>query len=152
MTDRQLASAAARKLPFGPNSEAVLGLLRRLAMVGPIEAERLIGAWQEESASKRTQAHQVAQTAALASRRRDAARNAQDEAMTWLEAPLRPLDALIGQGVSMANNRDEAEIRRHAMPAVIDAVVALVLRDVLPDADVATLLGPWEWAIKPALA
>jgi hypothetical protein len=142
----------ADKLPFGPNSEAVLGLLRRLAAVNLLEAEHLVGVWRAESVVKRQRAHQAAQAAVIAYKRRDAARAAQDEAMAWLEAPLRPLDALIGQGVSMANNRDEAEARREAMPAVIDAVVALVLHDVLIPMDAEALLGPWEQVIRPSAA
>lgn len=138
--------------PFGPNSDHLLALFRRLARVGPVEAARLVSAWRGVAHSARDRAHDAAQAAAAAGRRRDAARAGQEQTLAWLDQPLRPLDALSSQGVSMGASRDEAQLQREAMPAVLDAVAAVVLGDLLTRADVAALYGPWAEAIEPPLA
>lgn len=138
--------------PVGPNSDAVVALFRRLAGVGPVAAARLASAWRGVPRSGRDRAHSAAQAAAVAGGRRDAARTAQEQALAWLDQPLRLIDALSGQGVSMGATRDEAQLQREAMPAVLDAVAAVVLGDLLTPADVAALYGPWAEAIEPPLA
>jgi hypothetical protein len=136
------------RLPFGPNSDRVLALLRRVSVMAPLDAERLAGYWGAVPAGERTAAHAAAQQAAEASDRRAAARAAQGEAMRWLNDESYAADIVVGETAS-GRRRDWAQVRREAFPAVLDAVAAVVLADVLDARSLEVLFGPWSAADGP---
>jgi hypothetical protein len=144
----RLAEAAA---PFGPNSEAVLELLRELSTMGTIQAERLAHAWRVADAAARERAHAAAQTAAESSGRREAARAAQQEAARWINETAGPGHSwMAAEASATVQYRDAIQSRRDAFPAVVDAVAAVVLAGVLDHRAEAVLLGPWSEAVRPA--
>ncbi len=138
--------ARGQGLPFGRNSDAVLELLGRVGALGPEQAERLISFWSAIPAAERADAHAAAQATAQRSGRRSAARAAQTEAMRWLNEESGSSDLWGSEGAS-GHTRDWAGIRREAFPAVLDAVAATVLADLLEPAALEVLLGPWDAAI-----
>ena len=142
--------ARGQGLPFGRNSDAVLEILGRIGSLGPEQAERLISFWSAIPAAERADAHAAAQATAQRSGRRSAARAAQAEALRWLNEESGSSDLWGSEGAS-GHTRDWAEIRRAAFPAVLDAVAATVLADLLEPAAIETLLGPWEAAIDEPL-
>ena len=135
--------------PFGPNSEAVLELLRQLSTLGTIQAERLAHAWRTADGSARESAHAAAQATAVSSGRRGAARAAQQEAARWINETAGPGHAWMTAETSpTVQYRDAIQARRDAFPAVIDAVAAVVLAGVLDPGAAAVLLGPWSEAVE----
>lgn len=136
--------------PFGPNTGAVLELLRRLSAMGTIQAERLAHAWRVADGSARERAHAAAQAAAESSGRREAARAAQREAARWINETAGPGHSwTAAEGSATVQYRDAMQSRRDAFPAVIDAVAAVVLAGVLDQRAEAVLLGPWSEAVGP---
>ena len=141
------ADAAA---PFGPNTGAVLELLRRLSAMGTIQAERLAHAWRVADEAAREAAHAAAQAAAESSGRRGAARAAQQEAARWINETAGPGHSwTTAEGSATVQYRDAMQSRRDAFPAVIDAVAAVVLAGVLDRQAEAVLLGPWSETVGP---
>jgi hypothetical protein len=136
-------AARGQGLPFGRNSDAVLDLLGRVGSLGPEQAERLISFWSAIPAAERADAHSAAQATAQRSGRRSAARAAQTEALRWLNEESGSSDLWGSDGAS-GHTRDWAEIRREAFPAVLDAVAATVLADLLEPGALEALLGPWD--------
>ena len=152
LVERSLERAAGlagsgRRLPFGPNSDAVAALLGRVAALGPVQAQRLVSFWSAVPEGERAQAHAAAQQAAEKGGRRSAARAAQIEAMRWLDDQLTSSDLWGAEGAS-GQARDWAQIRREAFPAVLDAVAATVLADLLERPALDALLGPWLTAVS----
>jgi hypothetical protein len=143
-------AARGQALPFGPNSDAVLELLGRVGALGPEQAERLVSFWSAIPAAERADAHAAAQETAERSGRRSAARAAQTEALRWLNEESGSSDLWGSEGAS-GHTRDWAQIQSEAFPAVLDAVAATVLADLLAPPAVETLLGPWDAAIGEPL-
>jgi len=139
-------AARGQGLPFGRNSDAVLELLGRVGALGPEQAERLISFWSAIPSAERADAHAAAQATAQRSGRRSAARAAQTEALRWLNEESGSSDLWGSEGAS-GHTRDWAEIRREAFPAVLDAVAATVLADLLEPTALEALLGPWDAAV-----
>ena len=136
--------------PFGPNTEAVLELLRQLSTIGPIQAERMAHAWRVADGAARESAHTAAQAAAVSSGRRGAARAAQQEAARWVnETPGPGHSWMAAEASATVQYRDAMQARRDAFPAVIDAVAAVVLAGVLDTRAEAVLLGPWSETVEP---
>ncbi len=146
---RDAPRPAATTAPFGPNTEAVLELLRELSTMGPIQAERLAHAWRVADGSARASAHAAAQAAAESSGRREAARAAQREAARWINETAGPGHSWMATEASATVQfRDAMQSRRDAFPAVVDAVAAVVLAGVLDPRAGAVLLGPWSEAVE----
>ena len=142
--------AADAAAPFGPNTGAVLELLRQLSTMGTIQAERLAHTWRVADGAARERAHAAAQAAAESSGRRAAARAAQQEAARWINETAGPGHSwMAAEASATVQYRDAMQSRRDAFPAVIDAVAAVVLAGVLDRQAEAVLLEPWSEAVGP---
>jgi hypothetical protein len=116
---------------YGPNGEAVAGLIEALDEIGSNQVHSVALAW----ASVRAADRQIAQM--MARRLRNDRR---------LDAPLRAAESRIRNwlGAREATDSREASLNEEVADAARDAVAALILDQELNDADFATLYGPWS--------
>ena len=116
---------------YGPNGEAVAGLVGALDEIGSNQVQSVALAW----ASVRPADRQIAQM--MARRLRSDRR---------LDAPLRAAESRIRDWLEAreATDEREASLYEEVADAARDAVAALILDEELNDADFATLYGPWS--------
>jgi hypothetical protein len=116
---------------YGPNGEAVAGLVGALDEIGSNQVQSVALAW----ASVRPADRQIAQM--MARRLRSDRR---------LDAPLRAAESRIRDWLEAHEDADEREasLYEEVADAARDAVAALILDEELNDADFATLYGPWS--------
>jgi hypothetical protein len=126
------------KKEFGPNQDAVDALLVRLETVTQAQAMLLAGISGDDP-----ERHRARQAVVEAARRCDRERElkrAQDEVRQWVNTWFTGGPQLSGYGRDVSPG--EAAVA--ASPAVLDAIGALVVRDLLPAEDVELLMGPWK--------
>ena len=127
-----------RKKEFGPNQEAVDALLVRLESVTQVEAMLLAGMTADEP--ERHQARQAVLDAAHRAGRERELKRAQDEVRDWVNSWFTGGPQIAGYGRDVSPG--EAAVA--AAPAVLDAIGALVVRDLLTPEQVEVLTGPWN--------
>jgi len=116
---------------YGPNGQAVAGLLESLDAIEPNQVEAVA----EAAAAVRPADRQIAQM--MARRLRNDRR---------LDAPLRAAEGRIREWLESREpvGDREASLYDQVAETARDAVAALILDDELNDADFATLYGPWS--------
>ncbi len=116
---------------YGPNGEAVAGLVGALDGIGSEQVQAVAESW----AAVRPPDRQIAQM--MARRLRNDRR---------LDAPLRAAESRIRDWLEAreATDEREASLYEEVADAARDAVAALILDEELNDADFATLYGPWS--------
>ena len=133
---------------FGPNQDHVDGLFARLEMVDYGQALRLasLAADSAEDPDRHRAREAVLDAARRGGREREL-RTAQDEVKRWVNTWFSGGPQLAGYGRDIT----PAEAAVNAAPAVLDAVGALVVGDLLSPDDVETLTGPWNelWREEP---
>ena len=125
------------KREFGPNQEQVDALLERLETVDQGQALFLAGLSADDPDRAAARREMVA--AARRGRRERELRRAQDEVKRWVNTWFSGGFQISGYGRDVT----PGEAAVGAAPVVLDAIGALVVRDLLqPDAFEA-LIGPW---------
>jgi len=126
------------KNEFGPNQDEVDGLLERLETVDQVQA-MLLGSLAEDD-PQRHRARQAMLEAARRSGREQALQRAQDEVQRWVNTWFSGGFQIAGYGRDVS----PAEAAVTAAPVVLDAIGALVVRDLLSEEEVETLTHPWN--------
>jgi len=127
-------------------------LVDAVAELTPGDAARLQAFWKGIDPGARSRAHEHAREAADATDRIDLIRTLQAEVVQWATGEPRRATAY-GEGwfdLMFDPGRDpirDAQGRGAAVPALLDAVLALALQDGLDGADFDTLFGPWTNAM-----
>jgi hypothetical protein len=126
------------KKEFGPNQAAVDAFLERLEMVDDGQALLLASLAGDDPERRRAREAMVA--AARHSARERELGAAQDEVERWMNVWFSGGPQLAGYGRDISS----AEAAAGAAPAVLDAIGALVVKDLLQPDDLETLIGPWN--------
>jgi hypothetical protein len=126
-----------RKKEFGPNQDQVDALLERLETVDQGQALFLANLAGDDA--ERHAAREAMVTAAGRGGREKELHNAQDEVARWVNMWFTGGFQISGYGRDVT----PGEAAVGAAPVVLDAVGALVVRDLLPAEDFETLIGPW---------
>jgi hypothetical protein len=126
------------KSEFGRNQIQVDELLERLEKVDQGEALFLAGISGGDEA--RSQARTAMLDAARRGGRERELGAAQDEVTRWLNTWFSGGHEIVGYGRDIT----PAEAAVNAAPAVLDAIGALVVGDLLSTDDFETLIGPWR--------
>jgi hypothetical protein len=134
----QSAHCARMKNEFGPNQDQVDALLARLPHVDQGRA-LLLGSVDPSDPERRRARERMLAAAAHANRQKPL-RGAQHEITAWVDHWFTNDPRLVGYGRDVT----PGEAATSAAPALLDAVGALVVRDLLTDEDAATLLFPWQ--------
>ena len=132
---------------FGPNEPAVERFLDRLELLGDDDLLRLVAAWEGGSGERRKAAWRSARRAAAAGKREDAIKRAQSAVLSWSNRR-SPLISDTFAGTFAAGNQMSGDIARNAMPALVDAVGALVVRDAVPAEVFEELYGPFDSLVE----
>ncbi len=122
---------------FGPNQDHVDAVLARLESVDYGEALLLASLAGDDPERRRAREATVA--AARQSGREKPLRAAQDEVRRWVSRWYSGGPQISGYGRDIT----PAQAALDAAPAVLDAVGAMVVRDLLQHEDVEALTGPW---------
>jgi hypothetical protein len=127
---------------FGPNRDAVGSFLERLRDVDQGQALALAAAWKAADEAQRRLAWRAVRRAAHGPAGERALRDAQSAVMDWSNSwtPI-PMYGYPGTGVVA---QDLAQVMRDAVPALVDAVSALVVGGLVDGDDFETLYGPWR--------
>lgn len=123
---------------YGPNQDEVDALLERLELVDQGQALLLAGLGGDDPA--RRNARQAMLAAARRGGREKELHRAQREVTRWVNTWFSGGYQIAGYGRDIT----PGEAAVHAAPVVLDAVGALVVRDLLEADDVDALLGPWH--------
>jgi len=127
-----------KKKEFGPNQEQVDALLERLETLNQFQALHLASIAYEDPA--RTGARKSMVDSARSSGRAAELDRAQQEVMRWMNLWFSGGFQIVGYGRDIS----PAEAAVNASPVVLDAVGALVMRDLLSAETFETLIGPWR--------
>ena len=129
---------------FGPNQDDVDQLLERLERVEQNQALFLAGFGADDPARHR--ARGAVREAARAAGRERQLKAAQDEVTRWMNTWFSGGFQISGYG------RDEtpAQAAVAAAPMVLDAIGALVMKDLISADDFASLTGPWRGLLVSA--
>lgn len=123
---------------FGPNQAQVDALLERLEAVDQGQALLLANLASDDPA--RRHARQVMLEAARRAGREKELKRAQQEVTRWVNTWFSGGFQISGYGRDIT----PGEAAVHAAPVVLDAVGALVVRDLLEADDLDALIGPWR--------
>lgn len=126
------------KNEFGPNQDDVDQLLERLERVDHGQALFLASFGADDPA--RDQARRALREAARTGRRERQLKAAQDEVTRWV-------NTWFSGGIEISGyTRDitPAQAAVGAAPLVLDAIGALVMRDLIATDDLELLAGPWQ--------
>lgn len=126
------------KNEFGPNQAQVDALLKRLEMVDQGQALLLAGLAADDSA--RQGPRRAMLEAARRGRREKELRRAQREITRWVNTWFSGGFQLSGYGRDIT----PGEAAVGAAPVILDAIGALVVRDLLEADDFEALIGPWR--------
>jgi hypothetical protein len=129
---------------FGPNQAEVDRLLERLETVDQNQALFLAGFDSDDPA--RHDARLAMRTAAKGAGRERELKAAQQEVTRWMNTWFSGGFQIAGYGRDIT----PAQAAVGAAPIILDAVGALVLRDILPADVLGTLLAPWQELTAPA--
>jgi hypothetical protein len=142
-------------LIYGPQTPAVQALISRANRLTFSEFTRLADAWAARAATGDARdaawaATGVARDAAWAATgdARDAAWAATGDARDAAWAAAR--DAARSSAKNVVRKSTRKSTRTTALAVIVDAVLALVVRDLIPDDVYRTLIGPWAEVIGPA--
>lgn len=134
---------------YGPNDTDVLRFLERVSNLTLDEARRLVDARAASADPDGERAGRAISRAALMANRTDELDAAQAAIRAWGRSWGVPWfgrsrrvywDRLVTVG--------DARAMASTMPALLDAIGALVVRDVLDPAEFSTLMGPWLAATR----
>ncbi len=119
-------------------------LMSELAYLDRGQLLALAAAWRGGSEAARIAAWDEVRAALRRSRREKALEQARDMILRWATRP----DAITGQeaGAGIAEML-LTDVRRPAMPALIDAAAAILVADQLPADAWLVLIGPWQRAV-----
>ncbi len=126
------------KNEFGPNQDRVDALLARLPTVD--QGRALFLASVDASDPERRRARSAMLAAAARANLQKPLRAAQHEVAQWVDHWFTNDPRLAGYGRDVT----PGEAAANAAPALLDAIGALVVGDLLSDDDAATLLLPWH--------
>lgn len=126
------------KKDFGPNQDEVDALLERLETVDQGQALFLAGLARDDEATQA--ARNAMLDAARRGAREDVLDRAQREVTRWVNTWYAGGFQLSGYGRDIT----PAQAATDAAPVVLDAISALVVRDLLSPDDFETLIGPWR--------
>ena len=126
------------KKDFGPNQDAVDALLERLETVDQGQALFLAGLARDDAALQA--AREAMLDAARRGRREAELDRAQREVTRWVNTWFSGGFQISGYGRDIT----PAQAATEAAPVVLDAVSALVVRDLLQPDDFETLIGAWR--------
>jgi hypothetical protein len=133
------------KADFGPNQDEVVALLKRLKAVDQPQA-LLLASLAKDDAARHAAREAILQTARAGEREAEL-RRAQDEVTRWVNRWFSGGFQIAGYGRDIT----PADAAVGAAPVVLDAVGALVLRDLLDGETFDTLIGPWRELDAPAI-
>jgi hypothetical protein len=123
---------------FGPNTDTVTDFLNRLWLLTPEQVGRLVSGWQNADRSALKGAHEKLRALVDEDAEyRDQVRKAQDRLAPWLNA------GRVEETAGFLGQAGQGESRKMAGPALADAMAALVLGDLLDQADAEALYGAW---------
>jgi hypothetical protein len=126
------------KNEFGPNQDEVDQLLERLERVDQNQALFLASFGGDDPARDRAR-RALRETARTAGRERQL-KGAQDEVTQWVNMWFSGGFQLSGYGRDVT----PAQAAVDAAPMVLDAIGALVMRDLMSRDDLEALAGPWQ--------
>jgi hypothetical protein len=126
------------KKEFGPNQAAVDALLMRLESVTQVQAMLLASISGDDP--ERHRARQAMLEAARRGGRERELKVAQHEVEDWVNSWFTGGPQLTGYGRDVSPGENAVA----AAPAVLDAIGALVVRDLLAPEQVEVLIGPWN--------
>jgi hypothetical protein len=133
-----------KKKDFGPNQDEVDAFLERLETVDQGQALFLAGLASDDGA--RHAAREAMREAARRGGREAAVDRAQQEVTRWVNTWFSGGFQLSGYGRDIT----PAQAAVDAAPVVLDAISALVVRDLLTQDDFEILIGPWRELDAPA--
>jgi hypothetical protein len=125
---------------FGPNQHDVERFLDRLDALDQDDLLRLTAAWEGASGEKRREAWRSARAAARAQKRDAAVDRAQSAVVSWSNRRSPMISD--AWGTFVAGDQMRADVARNAVPALVDAIAALVVRDAIPEGAFDELYGP----------
>lgn len=120
-------------------------LFDRLGEVTVGETRVMVGAWTAADATERTIAWQAVRREARASGRQKALDEAREALLRWSNDFGHGIPAL-AYSFSYNDDSDRLDTRIAALPPVLDAAAATILRDRLTDEQFDALYGPWAVA------
>ncbi len=126
------------KKEFGPNQTQVDELLARLKTVDQPQALFLAGFAGDDP--ERLQARHAVSEAARRGGRENELRTAQHEVSRWVDSWFTGGPVITGYGRDIT----PAQAMVDAAPMVLDAIGALVVRDLISPDEVEVLIGPWR--------
>ena len=126
------------KADYGPNQDEVVALLRRLKAVDQSQALFLAGLASDDA--DRRDARETMLGTARAGGREAELQRAQDEVKRWVNRWFTGGFQIAGYGRDIT----PADAAVGAAPVVLDAVGAVVLRDLLDGDTFEMLIGPWR--------
>jgi hypothetical protein len=132
-----------RKKEFGPNQAEVDALLERLETVDQNQALLLAGLAQDDPTIHA--AREAMLEAARRGGRESELHRAQEEVTRWVNTWFTGGFPISGYGRDIS----PAEAAVNAAPVVLDAIGALVVRDLLSPDDFDTLIGFWREIDSP---
>ena len=126
------------KADYGPNQDEVVALLKRLKAVDQSQALFLAGLASDDADHR--DARETLLGTARAGGREAELQRAQDEVKRWVNRWFTGGFQIAGYGRDIT----PADAAVGAAPVVLDAVGALVLRDLLDAETFEMLIGPWR--------
>jgi hypothetical protein len=126
------------KQEFGPNQDRVDGVLERLDVITH-EMAMFLGTFDPD-APERRHARDAMRRAAATGGREPAIRAAQREVEAWVNRWFAGGPMIAGYG----RDTTPAEAGARAAPAILDAVGATVVADLLREDDLDVLTAPWR--------
>jgi hypothetical protein len=129
--------------------EAIDDFFERLLDVSVDEARAMTAAWGAIDPAERTAAWALVRAETKAAKRQSALDDARDAVLRWAGDAVHSLE---GSPYSFTYGDDlqRRESRNDALPPVIDAAAATIVRDRLADDIYDVLFGPWALGIEPA--
>ena len=125
---------------FGQNEDAVLSFLDRIAALDEGDALALAAAWEAADDRRRRLAWRAVRHAARDGGRVRALGDAQSAIVSWSNS-WSPVMFTLGAGIG---GQYQADATRRAVPALVDAVSALVVGGLIDGPDFEALYGPWR--------
>jgi hypothetical protein len=132
------------KKEFGLNQAAVDALLMRLESVTQVEAMLVASITADDP--ERHRARQAMLDAAHRGGRERELKRAQDEVRDWVNSWFTGGPQIAGYGRDVSPGENAVA----AAPAVLDAIGALVVRDLMTSEEVEVLTGPWNELVARA--
>lgn len=132
---------------YGPNDTDVLGLLARVSRLTVEQADELVRLRAQQDPGALERAGWAAERAALMAGRTDALEGARDAIRAWRR--FRTGTPWFGRAIRVYWRRPPKgyyEAMADAMPGLLDAITAIVVRDVLDPGAFAVLHDPWAGA------